>query len=343
MTHYAWPEIESFHNIRKYAKTHHEILGGVAQVKYRAKVKLHGSNAGVQVHCDGRIVAQSRTQELVDGADNAGFAKWVKENEAHWRDTGCAHEFIAFGEWCGKGIQKGVAISAIDKKVFAVFAIKMMNDDSVIVEPDALNRILYGIPDTYVLPWYGKETTFDWLDSSENLEQVVNDINKDVLQVEENDPWVEATFGVKGTGEGLVFYPFVDGDNAPSFGVMSNLMFKAKGEKHKNVATAAPAQVNPETAASVDAFIDMVLTEARLEQGSVAVNPLSSLAEEIDRQVLLPLHDVKLMGKFIAWISNDVAKETQDELEASGLTMKQVQGPLTVKARTWYLAKAKKL
>ena len=44
MTFFAWPEIESFHNIRKYAAAHPEILKGEVTngIAYRAKVKLHG-------------------------------------------------------------------------------------------------------------------------------------------------------------------------------------------------------------------------------------------------------------------------------------------------------------
>jgi hypothetical protein len=85
--------------------------------------------------------------------------------------------------------------------------------------------------------------------------------------------------------------------------------------------------VNPETAASVDAFVEMVLTEARLEQGATTVGG----------------YDVKLTGKFLGWVAADVEKETQDELEASGLTLKQVTGKLQAKARGWYIEKTKQL
>jgi hypothetical protein len=209
MTHYAWPEIESFHNIRKYAKAHPEILKGTGNTLYRAKVKLHGTNAAVQVHSDGTVIAQSRTQTLTEGNDNAGFAKWVKENEEQWKAFGWK-DLVVFGEWCGKGIQGGVAISSVEKKVFAVFAIKQFNSDHVIVEPEQIMSFVKGFKDTYVLPWYGGVTPIDWTASSETLEPIVEAINKDVNLVETNDPWVEATFGVKGTGEGLVYYPITD-------------------------------------------------------------------------------------------------------------------------------------
>lgn len=41
-------------------------------------------------------------------------------------------------------------------------------------------------------------------------------------------------------------------------------------------------------------------------------------------------HNIK---KFTKWISNDVQKETKDEMEASNLTWEQISKMLTTKAR----------
>lgn len=333
MAVYSWTEIESFHNIRKYTKEHPEILNGNSTVVYAAKVKLHGTNAGIQCHNDGRVIAQSRTTELVDGNDNAGFAKWVQETEDHWRTH---NDLVIYGEWCGPGIQKGVAISEIPKRIFAVFAARRMTDnlDELIVEPEHLQRLVSTCPDTYVLPWYHEvREHINWNNPAEVLQKQVNYINQQVIAVETNDPWVEATFGVKGTGEGLVFYPV----SKEHLGLANynNLVFKAKGEKHKNIKTAAPAQVDASAAANIEQFVDMVLTDARLEQGATAV--------QTDPVVAQLTFDLKLVGKFINWITTDVQKETQDELTASNLTWKQVMKPVGDKARAWYLAKAKQL
>lgn len=335
MSVYSWTEIESFHNIRKFMHAYPENLKGNSTVKYACKVKLHGTNAAVQCHLDGKVIAQSRTTELVDGNDNAGFAKWVKENEAAWN---LANDLVIYGEWIGPGIQKGVAVSEIPKKCFAVFAARHMTQeplDQLIVEPDQLQALVAGIPDVYVLPWYSEPSVrcfatvqIDWTDTAENLTVKVDQINNWVMAIEANDPWVEATFGVKGTGEGLVFYP----TSQEHLGISNynNLVFKAKGEKHKNIKTAAPAQVDATAAASTAQFVDMVLTDARLEQGATAVAGTLSF-------------DMKLVGKFIAWVVADVEKETQDELTASNLTWKQVQKPVGDRARAWYIEQFKKL
>lgn len=355
MTFIAWPEIEGFHNIRKFIRIDpndwfrtHELLHGTGTVTYKAKVKLHGTNAAIQCHADGSIIAQSRTSLLSVENDNAGFARWVKSHEDAWKadQFGLRKNIIFFGEWIGPGIQKNVAVSEIPKKVFAVFAAKPMvagtalilgtitvdgkvvenpdfaYADDLVVEPDALTAMLRGMPDTYVLPWH-KKIDINWRQTDEDLTKRTAEINDWVMAVEACDPWVEKTFGVKGTGEGLVFYP----TSKPHLGweTFQNLVFKAKGEAHKNIKTAAPAQVNPEVAASVDAFVELVLTTARLEQEATSVGGF----------------DLKLTGKFVAWCLADVQKETQDEMTASKLDWKQVQKPLSDKARAWYLTKSR--
>lgn len=319
-----WAEIQLFNNIRKYVLSHPEILNGKSTVTYKCKVKLHGTNAAVQVHKDGRVIAQSRTTELAVGNDNAGFAKWVADHEDQWRKL--FDGMVVFGEWCGKGIQKGVAVSDIPSKIFAVFAARYLdeNEDMLYTDPNFLAyNLIKDIPGAYSLPWHEEKIEIDWSKSDEELAPVVAQINDWVMKVEQNDPWVEATFGVKGVGEGLVFYPY----STEHLGVKdyANLSFKAKGEKHRVVKAAAPVQVNSDVAASVDGFIDMFLTSARCEQGVSNVGL-----------------DMKMTGKFVAWMLADIEKESKDELEAAKLEWKQVQKALTDKARAWYLLQAKK-
>jgi hypothetical protein len=333
-TFMAWPEIEAFHSIRKFIRVDpnewfrmKETLSGTSTVKYKCKVKLHGTNSAIQIASDGSITCQSRTRLITPEDDNDGFARWVKTQEYEWAAFG---DIIFYGEWCGSGIQKGVAISQIGKRIFAIFAARNLDSsDSLIVEPEALHALIdtAGLTDVYVLPWYDKSIDIDWRQTDEELTKSTTEISQWVLAVEDNDPWVEATFGVKGTGEGLVFYPVSDAHLG--WENYQNLTFKAKGEKHKNIATAKPAQVNAESAVSVAAFVELVLTEPRLEQGARTV------------QLTQGSYDKQQTGKFVAWVETDVQKETQDELTASNLTWKEVQKAIAIRARTWYLEKAK--
>lgn len=109
-TFMAWPEIESFHNIRKFVRVDPaewflgiEMLSGTSTVSYKAKVKLHGTNAAVQCHDSGEVLAQSRTNIISLQNDNAGFARWVNSIDNYWS---MAHGHVVYGEWCGPAFKE---------------------------------------------------------------------------------------------------------------------------------------------------------------------------------------------------------------------------------------------
>lgn len=328
MTFFSWPEIESFHHIRRAVVKYPELLGGTNTVRYRGKVKLHGTNAAVVIR-SGRVTAQSRTATITTGNDNAGFAGWVEAAADLFVRAAIENgteDVIIYGEWCGPGIQRGVAACQIPSKSFAVFAACRIDDhgnivDDMHVQPDELEHMIKDVTGAYVIPWYGNAIDVPWLDAPETLEPIVHSISEDVGRVEAEDPWVAEVFGIKGTGEGIVYYP-VSHHGLKHF---SNIAFKAKGHKHKVIETAKPAQVDPEIASSATAFATMVLTESRLEQGARAVNGGEFSCEH------------RLIGPFIAWVTGDVKKECEAELVSSNLNWKQVQKPLVDRAREWYV------
>jgi len=283
---------------------------------------------------DRTVTAISRTSIITPQSDNAGFAKWVDEHKEMWATFAASTgTVVVFGEWCGPSIQKGVAVNQIPEKVFALFGTRIVGDDEVdfIDQPWAMEGFANHFPRCHVIPWLngGEEFDVDWSASPEQLEPVLNRINQRVASVEECDPWVAEKFNVKGTGEGLVFYPI----NAPHRGYenFKNLCFKAKGEKHKVVERTKPAQADPTVAAGLADFASMVITPARLEQGVRAV---------ADGELRF---DPKLIGAFLAWISKDVIKETQAELAAAGLEEKAAVRACSDRARGWYVTEMKKL
>jgi hypothetical protein len=118
-----------------------------------------------------------------------------------------------FGEWCGPGVEKGMAISQAASKLFAVFAVR--DGERVVYEPDALQEpcCREGAPeDLHVLPWEGDEIAIDY--GSPRARGVAAALNERVDAVEREDPWVKRTFGISGLGEGLVFYPVAVDDAA---------------------------------------------------------------------------------------------------------------------------------
>lgn len=341
-----WPETQQFHQVRKYTHEYPEILNSNPVVKYKCKAKQDGTNSGIRLEFkDRKVSAQSREVVLVDGKDNAGFARWVESNKDKfvvWMDhfeskLKLEHEqlegFVLFGEWSGVGIQNRCAISSIDRKVFALFAFQPIgstNDETLVVDPEVLNSYFKDVcPDFYVIPWIDdKEYLVDWSKSSEELQPTVEELNVLVAEVEKCDPFVKSQFGVEGLGEGFVMFPVsVEHIGKKNF---ANLAVKCKGELHKTVAQKRSVQVEPETAASASAFAELTLTLPRLEQGARAVSGGEIKFEQ------------KLIGAFLKWIATDVQKECQTELAASNLLWKDCQKSVGDFARNWYLTEMKK-
>jgi hypothetical protein len=331
-THIAWNSIALLHNVVRtlnYLAALPPGNGGkpLPEVGYCAKVKLHGTNCAVQVHTD-KIVTQSREIILTPEADLKGFSKWAHSHEASFRNL--SPGITVFGEWCGPGIEKGMAVSALPTKIFAVFAVQLGYGDSasLITDPSAIDFLIapLGIPGVYVIPWMpGVDFRIDYA-NKESVKKAADFLNGIVADVEAEDPWIKAVFGVSGVGEGVVLYPVVSSGCIPiSPEAVTGLMFKAKGEKHRTVASKEAVQVNPDVLASVDAFVKFAVTPARLEQG--VQTACGGTREKRDTP------------KFIAWILADVQKESVAELEASGLTWAQVEKAVQTRARDWFVGR----
>lgn len=329
----TWSSIELLHNVIRtlnYLAALSPTEGGrpLPVVRYKAKVKQHGTNCGVQVHTDS-IVTQSRETILTPEADPKGFARWVRANEAYFRSLPCG--IVVFGEWCGAGVEPGMAVSTVGEKQFAVFGIQVGTGEAarVVYDPSEIAGYLSGpFPkNMHVLPWMdGVEFVADFTDPA-SLQATADYLNGVVAAVEQEDPWAKAVFGVSGLGEGVVLYPVeVDGsrDAVPAHPeALAQLMFKAKGEKHSTTRQRAAVQVSAEVVTSIAAFVDLMVTEARLEQGLSAA--------------CLGARDPKLTRGFIQWMSDDVKKESEAELEASGLVWTQVEKAVQTRAREWFV------
>jgi len=317
-SHIPWPSIGHFHSLRKEVSK----LGELKKITYRAKIKLDGSNASIQVFPNGDIVTQSRNKIIDVQNDNLGFAKWVDANQGYFAGLTLDKSFTIFGEFAGPGIQKRTAISLIDRRIFAVFAIR--TEEALEVEPDIICSRLPEHDDVFVLPWYDKPIVVDFGDVNQVQVSLVK-INKMVADIEPEDPWVKETFGVSGIGEGIVMYPFLEGATQLTNTDFTNYAFKAKGEKHNVVHTKQPAQLEPEVASSIDEFVKLFVTEPRLEQAVV-----TACNGE---------YDTKHIGTLLKWLVADIEKESKAEIAAAGLEFKSVRKALSNAGRKWYITK----
>jgi len=165
---------------------------------------------------------------------------------------------------------------------------------------------------------------------SADLESHLKEMNKLVEEIDKEDPWVKKHFGISGCGEGIVWYPLNLG-NIPQhttridISLFNRFCFKAKGATHGVVVQKQPIQAKLEIPSGAADYVDMFVTEGRLEQGV--------------REACADKFDKKDTGKFIIWMVKDIQKEGKQELQAAGLDWKQVDPLIKTKAKEWYLKK----
>ena len=316
---YKWPKIPQFHGLLRDVNARKEYYASQnieynPVVQYRPKVKIHGTNSSIVLQ-GSNITAQSRNNVLTENKDNAGFRSWVQEN-VEWCNlvSDIPHEdtIIVFGEWAGIGIQSGTAINQLNRKVFCVFALYV--DDRKIYDPDAIRDLLPDHEGVHVIP-YLPETYTVYFNDKNSIEEFSKLTNNLVNKIQEVDPFVKESFGIEGTGEGIVFYPLEH-----SF---SKYAFKAKIEKFAVERQRSPVTISPEKSKSIDDFVNRFLTEERLLQGLSEIGPW----------------DIKNTGKFVKWVSQDIFEESKYALEDSGLDWKDVCKSINRSASLWWRTK----
>ena len=299
-------------------------------ISFKGTVKLHGTNASVAYNEIDSLWAQSRNNIITIEKDNAGFAFFVEGHKEQFLDLintvkerenidTKTHNIVISGEWCGKGIQKGVSISELPK-MFVIFGVKIAPFEqpednsipSVWVDHTELRSPESQIFNIEDFPTFDIDIDFNRPDIAQT--QIV----KWVEEVENECP-VGKAFRVGGechTGEGIVFKGWYKG---------CQLMFKAKGDKHSASRVKTIAPVDVEKMNAVHEFVDYAVTENRLNQGIEQV--FTTNAEE---------PSIRKMGDFIRWIVNDVIKEETDTLVKNGIEPKQVNKFISNKARIWF-------
>lgn len=275
------------------------------KIKFTGTTKIHGTNGAIVKYKD-KIVFQNREVELSITRDNYNFYITNCNTDLTSLFEGIEfNEYIAlYGEWCGKGIQKGVAVSQL-QKMFVIFAAKI---DGIYVEYDRSipEKRIFNIND------FGKfevEIDFNFPEKYESIfEEITN-------KVEEECP-VGKYFGVSGVGEGVVWHADIDGNRH---------WFKVKGKKHSVVKTEKIASSEIENIEDIKKFVEYAVSENRLKQG-------------IDYMLSNNIKIIKEnTGQYLKWVCMDVAKEENDTMMKNGFDWKYVSNLVSYKAREYYL------
>lgn len=322
-----FPSLESFGHVWR---NNYAMLNGPV-VDYRAKIKLHGTNAAIRCE-NGEVYAQKRTSDITPDEDNAGFAKWLEPHKDAWKirsDIGL-EPVTYFGEWAGPGVQKGDAVSLLSKKYFFIFAVQL--GDRMIVDPAEIEITLpmdvysSALDDVIVLPWTEPLFTVDFSDTvaADSLAETLTLIAETVGV---RDPLIYNTFEVDGPGEGIVMVPIAKAGTTLSRDEYSARTFKVKAARHG----AKKAKVASRTIAIPDGavdFVEMFVTESRCMQA--LIEGCAGVAEK------------PRTPDFLQWLGADVKKESVVELSEAGLEWKQVAKLINAAGVKWFHARCDK-
>jgi len=298
-------------------------------LNFEGTVKLHGTNSAVCLSPEGEMWFQSRENIITPDKDNAGFAMFAIGNKGEfgklcWAALNLStceqilnksgdnskHYLVIFGEWCGQGIQKGVAISELSK-MFVIFGIALVDEEGhktyltrkqvedVCVDAAGQIKCIYDFP------------TYEMVIDFENPHESQNRLNEITEEVEAECP-VGKALGVSGVGEGVVWRCVEQGWED------SGYWFKVKGEKHSKSKVKTLATVDVERINTIKELAERLAHKGRLEQ--------------MHQQVFNTLNggetDMTKMGDFIKAVMSDVFKEDTDIIAASGFTGKEISQPI---------------
>ena len=278
------------------------------------------------------IYAQSRSNKITPLKDNAGFAQFVDNNkevfEAFFKEirviNNLTDEIITiYGEWAGKGIQKGVGIAKLPK-AFYVFGVKVTPRDlsdtksAYWVDNDYISSTPNSIYNINDFKTYEIEIDFNDIKKSQN--EIVNIVN----EIENRCP-VAAHFLPDDNdlvGEGVVFETIYKG---------SRINFKAKGEKHSKSKVKTMKKLTPEELEKLNAAdkcAEEIFSAQRCNQALTEI-----FGVDFEKDI-----DIKRMGEFLKWVSQDTIKEELDIINKYGLEIKDVIKKVQEKAKKYFLA-----
>jgi len=126
--------IPTFKGFSKIARLSREIL---------VTEKLDGTNSQITITEEGDFLTGSRNRWITPSDDNYGFSRWANENKEELMKLGVGTHF---GEWWGKGIQRGYGLN---EKKFSLFNTSRWSNDLIRPSCCSVVPILYeGMFDT---------------------------------------------------------------------------------------------------------------------------------------------------------------------------------------------------
>ena len=334
-----FPSIEQFRHFVA-ELDHYRASTGRTPTHYHltGTVKLHGTHADiVATRANGdqwQYTYQSRNRVLTAQADNMGFAVFMDAIPAHecaelvdsiertyiasTATTKPVNSIVIAGEWCGKGIQSGVALDKLPR-MFVLYGVKVDGVWQPITVYRHVSLETARVYNILRVPAYQVAVQYD------TIAEVLPQLQALTREVEAECPFA-ASLGVSGVGEGIVWV-------CDEWVNDSRGWFKTKGDKHmvSHLPTVATSSAQTKAALqNVTLFAVQAVTEARLRQG------LDHL-----REMQLPVIRAST-GDFIRWVWQDTQKEEADSIAELGLDRAALGKAVSKRALEWYHARLQK-
>jgi len=293
-------------------------------------ILVHNSNAGVSYQ-DGKILAFSRTNIITPLKDNAGFANFVSKNEIVFKEffnqiiekenINTDENYITiYGEWAGKGIQKGVGICNIEKSMF-IFGVKVTPKNEEIpsywIDYEYLHNTIKRVYNISKFKTFKIDIDFN------NTELSQNELNELTLEVEDRCPVSEYFCPDKENliGEGIVWTCNYKG---------AVLRFKVKGSKHSKSRVKTLKKLTPEELEKLSKADKCAEEIFKVQRANQALTEIFGIDFEKDI-------DIKKIGEYLKWVSTDTIKEELDIIQGYDLEPKDVMKKVQEKYKKYFL------
>lgn len=326
----AFTDIKQFRDVVRSIRQHHDYKGKNEReeaiylhdtpyptIKFRGTVKLHGTNSAIVKYSDGTIKFQSRERDLTLQDDNHNFMLAMSNINVEKLFKGIKFQdhCAIYGEWCGSGIQKSVAISQLPK-MFIIFGVRV---DDVYLPIEDFSQLKMEENRVFNILQF----EHFYLDIDFNEPELVQNKLVELTQKVENECPVGKYFEVSGIGEGIVWETILS--------TGERYIFKVKGPKHSSSKVKKLAEVDVEQVNSIKEFVEYAVTENRLSQG---VDKM--------RELGIPLV-IESTGEYLRWVYNDIIKEEQDTIIKNQLEVKKLGAFVSQKARQYWMEFLKNL
>jgi hypothetical protein len=370
-------------DLRRLTRDVHQHRPETGKVDFTGTVKVHGTNITVVLRNNGSPPQiQSRNRIITpDSAvtDNSGAAAFLtpwlgklrgevertlgKQNAA-WK------EIVIAGEFAGRGIQKGVGVSGLER-FYVIFGLRL---DGMWMSPSVWREI--SVEEGRIFNIFDFQTFKVTIDFTPRRRIVGQGTVQEGI-VDQEDAWIEKM------GKLTLLQPDGDGeakggdtDERSEFRMVEDvermtqavedecpvalkvgsvrhgvgegivwveeslvplenpLRFKSKGPKHMIVGKKIPQKQGTDDNAkkeSIEDFVAYAVTDVRLRQG------LQSLTEGRDGEsVVMLLLDKKNIPRLCKWVMADIVKEEGDVMQKLGLTQKEVGKEVMGRVREFF-------